>query len=114
MDMPTSYNAVYYVEGDVPLNPLGIRPTVDQNLIWWNDTTPGRGRSFYLEKMAVDDESGTPKLITLITDDHHTITLSYLTCDLYNRHVRERAVGKPEFTSDQALQKYYLETDFDL
>ncbi len=116
MIKPVSYEAVYYAESDnLPINPIAIRPTIHDRLIWWNDTTPGRGRSFEIVKLEVHNGSNSiPESIECLTKEGKKVTLRLLTNDLYNQKVKEKVFGKPDFTTDESIQKYYLETDFDL
>lgn len=45
---PITYEGVYYVHTDdsnFQVNPIGIRPQIDDDLVWWDDTNPARGTS---------------------------------------------------------------------
>lgn len=114
---PVTYEAVYYVhteEKSVPLNPIGIKPRIQNGKAWWDDTTPGRGRSFRITNVEMNQAETPPKKIEITTDDGKKVTLTYLTLDVYNKNVREKVVGKLNFNSDQEVQAYYLTTDFSL
>ncbi len=117
----TQYEMVYYVYSDNRLfNPIAIRPQIAGKTITWGDTSRGT----YLEikeielipeaeKLPVAEEN-PPREIVIITPDGSRIKLVKLTKDVYEQYVRERVAGKPEFESDDAVQQYYLKTNFDV
>ncbi len=111
---PVTYEAVYYVQSDednLKVNPIGIRPHIVKNMVWWDDTNPTRGTSFTVRK--VDAATGNkPEKIEILTDDGKKVTLTYLTLDIYNKNIRNKVPGKPSFHTDKELQDFYLTTDF--
>lgn len=122
------YNNVYYVnvkKGNLILNPVAIRPKIDNSNIIWEDTS--NGTSFELSKItkiAFDGSEfkGTvaslpsvtkiPNKIDIETDDGLEISLEALTLEIYNKSVKSRVYGSPAFANTEAVQKYYLSTTF--
>lgn len=110
-----TYEAVYYVNSpDVSLevNPIGIRPHIGKDKVWWDDTNPTRGRSFRVKKVDIKGADNPPKKIELITDEGKKVTLLYLTLEVYNQNVRDKVVGNINFNTNEEVQKFYLTTDF--
>ncbi len=110
-----TYDGVYYVDRggkDVPINPIAIRPHVAQPLVWWDDT--GHGRSFRVKEIKVGAlQAGRPQTLTITTQAGLTLQLHLLTRALFDDKVRATVIGNPQFASDEELQRYYLDTNFE-
>lgn len=105
------FQQVYYVESKRPRNPVGIRPYIEKDLIEWENTSSGSYVRF--SKISITpQESKLPDEIKVITVDGEKITFRKLTLELYNQRVKEFVAGSPDFASDEDLQNYYLETNF--
>lgn len=117
MHTSQTVEAVYFVSCDDPklrLDPIAIRPTFESSRVMWEDTGPGT--ILDMKKSNISSESKKAKLpeeITIEMDNGKHITLTKMTINLFNKHIRERAAGNPDFHSDSDLQEYYLNTNFD-
>ena len=112
---PVTYEAVYYVQSDedeLKVNPIGIRPHITNNMVWWDDTNPSRGTSFSIKKINAVKGEKPPEKIEIITDEGKKVTLTYLTLDVYNKNIRDKVPGKPSFHNNKELQDFYLTTNF--
>lgn len=110
-----TYNQVYYVESPYIRNLVAIRPHIKDDLIEWEDTD--RGSHASIEKIRFtpspkEHPEAIPEKIEIITNEGEPITLRKLTLPLYDKEVREYVAGKPKFESEEELQKYYLDTNF--
>jgi hypothetical protein len=110
------YNSVYYVEssGDKILNPVAIRPEIFKDRIQWLDTN--RGTIIKLGKidnLDLINGQSSPELIEITSarEDHYR--LIKLTLDIYNNQVTSRVANPPSFGSDEEVQNFYLNTDFE-
>lgn len=121
MNQDTKYNGVYYVTSSREnLNPVAIRPTVRGNTIQWEDTSRGITLTFTQINSPSNPASTAqasqllPEKIVLKTPGNDSVTLEKMSLVVYNRFVKDRVAGNPEFGSDQELENYYLTTNFDL
>lgn len=110
-----TYNQVYYVESPNVRNPVAIRPHIKDDIIEWEDT--GRGDYAAINKIRFtpspkEHPETIPEKIEVITPQGEPITLHRLTLQLYNDEVRDYVAGKPKFSTEDELQKYYLTTNF--
>ena len=109
------YNQVYYVETDerMIVNPVAIKPAVFTSRIEWMDTSRGQ----VVQLGNISSETGksdeAPILIEITSESGEHYRLRKLTLDLYNQYVKERVMLPPDFHSDEAVQKFYLEADFE-
>jgi hypothetical protein len=109
------YNAVYYVECPTKvLNPIAIRPHISSKEARWEDTS--RGTTVRIIKAVIhqtSEKSSPPPRISLTTDKNDVVELSKLTLKIYNEKLKSRTVDRPSFTSDDAVQQYYLKQNFE-
>lgn len=130
MGMPTNpmrYEGVYYAESMTRghnLNPVAICPKINGKKIEWGDTSHGTARKiaeirlFDKQGTTVSDNRANPKVsspekIVLKTEDNELVQLTKMTLDVYNRFVRHRVAGNPEFHSDDEVQSYFMNTNFE-
>ncbi len=112
---PVKMDGVYFVKEfeELHINPVAIRPEYlfreDLHLgsVKWGDTS--KGFQNRIDEVKVDS---TTSEIHLHTEDGDDLTLVKLTNALYNQHVREYVYDKPTFSSDEELQNYYLNNNF--
>jgi hypothetical protein len=112
------YERVYYVEDEnssTPLNPIAIRPTIQDKKISWEDTSRGQKIKVADIKLEYEDPKikKFPKQIIILSDQGDKIILKELDVPLYNEKVKEYVVGKPSFNKDAELQGYFLTTNFE-
>lgn len=109
------YEQAYYVEGppNMPLNPIAIRPTITESIVEWADTSKGRTLNLGEVKNLKSFGETPPEVIDITTQEGQHIKLVKLTLEIYNKKVKKRVIGSPSFNSDEALQKFYLESNFD-
>ena len=108
-----SFEHIYYVEcKERALNPLAIRPELQQGRVLWEDTS--RGTDVKVQKIALDfGGQEYPKAIDISTTQNLNIRLTLLTLDIYNKNVKHRVAGKPEFPNEESLISYFLNTNFE-
>ena len=109
------YNQAYYVEATTTANPVAIRPEISDARITWMDTSKGK----VVELGTIDNieslqQEPSPDVfeVTSVRGEHYT--LRKLTLKLYNEKVKHRVMLPPTFSSDEAVQKFYLESDFEI
>lgn len=111
------FEEVYYVEpgpGAV-MNPIAIRPEIQDDLIMWYDTS--RGKSLMVSQIRIEPENvgdSTPEKIVIKTKDGFQVILKKLDLDTYNTCVKNRTIGQKSFQSSQEIHDYYLNTNFEL
>ncbi len=105
---------VYYSHGkdySLTVNPIAIRPRIrSENRIEWDDTTM-RGTYFTFSQIDYLPSEENPTKIILKTPNG-VIVLEKLTKEVYDEHVRSRVAYNPDFPSTEALQQYFLTTNF--
>lgn len=108
-------NSVYYLEDEI-LNPIAIRPNIEQGMIRWDDT--GRGVSLPLDTIQYepancDINTTAPKVITLVTRGQ-TLRLEFLTKEIFDAKLKNRvAAGRQlNFKNDSEVQNFYLSANF--
>lgn len=115
------YNTVYYVEAadkKMILNPLAIKPKFFDNRVEWFDTS--RGNAFQIKQLIISPDlkdrtfGKWPSKIEMVTDSGKRITLVLLDIRIYNEKIKSMLARSPEFNSDQDLEEYFLNTNFDL
>jgi hypothetical protein len=113
------YSGVYYLASQNPgLNPLAIRPEINSSYISWEDT--GHGRAFSYSQILIDGKEAPlspkelPESIIITTEKGEVYKLVKLTSSIFKERLKNQVAGskKLENMSDQALQDYYLNTDF--
>lgn len=103
-------NKVYSLSSKDPkvqLNPIVIRPHVVNDRVEWEDTD--RGGYIKFQKIEI---SKTHKQIRITGKAGEVILLTLLTLKIYNEKLKHRVSGHPEFSSDDELMNYYLNTNF--
>ncbi|CRX37548.1 hypothetical protein [Estrella lausannensis] len=124
---PMAYNGVYYAESmtkDKSVNPVAICPLVKGRSIQWGDTSQGTAKKIAEiqlfgdngESQAVgakNNDNTLPSKIVVTTSDDEMVVLTKMTLDVYNRFVRHRVAGSPDFKSDDEVQAYFMNTNFD-
>jgi hypothetical protein len=114
-DHPTKIRAVYYVDSERG-NPVAISPTISKEAILWGDTS--RGLRFLFTEINLSPKDivaeKPPEIIEFTLSNGHKIRLLYLTRKIFDEKVKNRVAGGNlmKFSSDDELQKYYLETNF--
>ena len=112
------FNHVYYVcspNSDILMGAIAIRPELSSNKkkISWEDTS---GNISVLIKEIDFNGSSLPPLgperIKITSDRGEDIELQLLTLDIYNAKIKPIAVDPPAFQSTDAVQAYYLTTNF--
>lgn len=109
-------NYVFFVETENPhFNPLAIRPRMDGDHVSWEDTS--RGTSVEVKQVVVENDQKLtvpPERVKLILKNEEEITLVFLTNQLFNQTVCKKVAGGGllKFPSDEAVQKYFLDTNF--
>ncbi len=98
---------------------VAIRPKITDQRIEWNNTMRGVSyliKSVHTEPSVSSEEDGKILLrkITFETEEGKILNLSLLNLDLYHQYLQKWSAGKPDFPSDDTLQKFYLETNFNL
>lgn len=110
------YPHVYYVTTDtleLSFNPLAIRPTLQRDVICWEDTDHGKAVRFsHINKRGFLPNTKIPAPIEFTTFKGEIVTLSFLTLELYNECVKKQAAGSPSFNSTEELQHFYLTSAF--
>lgn len=107
-----TYDYVYYVEenSELHLNPVAIQPKIKDNKILWEDTA--RGTAFTFQDFKIVGDEQKPSEIEFKSEQGDVIKLKFLDLDTYNKHVKDRVACSPSFPSTEALQEYYLNTNF--
>jgi hypothetical protein len=107
-------NQVYYVETTGHANPVAIKPEIKASKIIWMDTSKGKvvslGKIDNIEIL----KKGILDVIEVTSERGEHYTLRKLTLQLYNEKVKPRVMLPPSFESDEAVQKFYLEKDFEI
>ena len=103
---PVVFNHVYFVDS-ADFNPVAIRPMIQKNHIFWEDTTM---REVALE--IKDYHVKGKELVSIQTTNCETIAFKLLDKETYDNFVIHQVAGQPTFRSTKDLQKYYLETNF--
>lgn len=112
--MPKVYNLVYYV--DAPeiayVNPIAIRPEIHEDMVLWEDT--GRGKIVYLGEIKNIHKlsNGPPETLEITSREGRKYLLKKLTLEIYNKNVRDKVALQKTFPSDEALQNFYLSSNF--
>lgn len=107
------FEKIYYVQSTKrSLNPIAICPKIRDKMIEWGDTNKGTSLHYKRVNLSTNDSKDVPKTIEVITEDQEKIILTYLTLDLYNKHVRSRVAEQPNFKSEEELQNFYLNENF--
>ena len=109
------YSQVYYAENldGKEINPVAIRPEIRPNVVFWEDTSRGRmvkGTTILNEAVLGD---APPDVIEIASDREGRFRLEKLTKDVYDSKVKRRVAGSPDFASTEAIQEYYLTTNFE-
>jgi len=124
MKTAIEYEDVYYAEikdrlhsDEEDMDPIAIRPYIkNKNEIEWGITSPSRwGKALRAKNIEVIPSIAVnqcPESIIVKSIEGNTIVLSRLTLDLYNQKVKWQLSGTPEFTTDDEMKKYFLETNF--
>jgi len=86
---------------------IAIRPDIFDGRISWEDTSRGR-----TEIVTDVDLHEAPHKIVAKTRFNEKLTFVKLSLDEYNAKIRDWVYNKPTFDSTEALEKYYLETNF--
>lgn len=115
-------NAVYYVEPKPGFNPIAIRPKIQHGFISWSDT--GRGRSIKYEAILLNGVElneplspleEIPDRIEIRGRQRESLHLVKLTKQIFEEIVKKEVVCGEDLMnieSDEALQNYYLTTNF--
>lgn len=127
-DSPMAYNGVYYAESmtkNRDVNPVAICPLIKGKSIRWGDTSHGTAKK--IAEIQLFGENGEmqavgakakddkiPSKIVVKTSDDEMVVLTKMTLDVYNRFVRHRVAGSPDFKSDDEVQAYFMNTNFDV
>lgn len=128
-----TYDHVYYVESasqDFRVNPIAIKPTFKEDgSVEWQDA-PNHARCFKTSKVnftyspstSLTDATKDPIKIEVVVKVlvnprkrefiERTLNLTIMDLDTYNKKVKDHQAGALDFKSTEALQKYYLETEF--
>lgn len=112
-----TYNRVYYVESSELRNPIAIRPHLINEYMEWEDTSRGshaKIKKIRFTPFSKKDPKSIPDKIEIVTMEGEIVTLHKLTLNLYNDKVKEFVAGKPDFKTDDELQNYYLNTNFQI
>lgn len=110
-----SFNGVYYVESSISREPVAIRPHLKNHFMEWGDTS--RGSHVELDSIKFtpsprEQPGSIPEKIEILSKRGEKLTLIFLSLELYNNKVKKRVAGRPEFNSQEELQNYYLNTNF--
>jgi len=120
-------NGVYYVEAtgtERTFNPIAIRPRIlglqadggPDKRCEWEDTLRGSHVRYnkILTKLPEEASDGKlPEKISLLGSEGETVHLVLLTYDLFKEKVAPRVWGELQFSSDEDLQQYFLQTRFE-
>jgi hypothetical protein len=110
------FDMVYFVETSSrnTANPVAIRPEIYDSRVQWMDTSKGKiiklGTINDLDHMS----NSAPEVIEITSEKGEHYRLVKLTLDIYNNKVRDRIANPPTFDSDEAVQKFYLTSDFEI
>jgi len=99
---------VYYVDTPSKVGHVAIRPTFQEKIARWEDTSGNRTVRL---SQPMKELPALPSRIELVFEKQIT-TLEYLTLELYNEKLKSKVVGSPTFSSTEEVQRYYLETNF--
>ena len=119
-------DAVYLVicsNPDISYGPVAIKPKIHVNetdvfkekKCEWNDT--GRGSSFSFEHFDPpfsheEIKKKVPHKFTLIDRHGNEVTFIYLTAKLFKEHVAHLFEDAPDFDSDEAVQRHFLQMHY--
>lgn len=123
---PTYFKGVYYLESQNPsMNLIAIVPEiVAPNYFSWGDTSNGRTVRFSKIKINGEEMKANlglnvegkdlPERIEILAINGNLYKLVKLTIDIFNKELKERVAGGEglNFNSEEELQSYYLQTDF--
>lgn len=115
--MPFSVDKAYFVQATEDfVNPVAIRPKFDRGLISWEDTSRGKvvecTKVTFDNKNADEAKESIPKKIVVQSKEDGEYVLTLLTKEVFDKFVKDRVAGPLEFDNDEAVQKYYLSTNF--
>ena len=107
-------NQVYYVETTCNANPVAIKPEIKPSRIQWMDTSKGKvvplGKINNIEAL----KKGAFDVIEVTSAEANIIHYVSLRYNSYNEKVKPRVMLPPSLESDEAVQKFYLEKDFEI
>lgn len=121
-----SYDKVYYVESDNPQSsrsPIAIQPQLDLFQVIWDTNTSSKETTIAIKTLEIDSKKIThfhelpnlaPRTIKILSTSGEIISLTLLTLQIFTEHVKTKVAGERNlnFTSDQEVQDYYLNTNF--
>jgi len=115
---PVILEGVYYVDSpDMAVGHIAIRPTFTEKQATWDDTSNGMvvhldNSSSLWKQLKNRTPNSLLDRIDIVFQKNKTITLQYLTLDVFNKKLKSQVVGSPTFSNTEELQHYYLTTDF--
>ena len=128
VDQYTLQEGVYYLEPSQNhgMNPIAIRPKIQQHYISWEDTGNGRSVSYsalYFDGDEIKAPFKSPKTLPQTIDvytkgDKNSSAKHFHLVQLTNKIFEEKLRGlvaceeSLKFESDEAVRKHYLKTNF--
>lgn len=109
------YEDVYFVNApkESRLGAVAIRPQIinGKAVVWEKPTARGDKVEKPLINVKIEDDgTSTPGVITLTLRDGTEVTLEKLDVEIYNKEIKEWVMDKPEFSTNEKLKEFYLDT----
>lgn len=119
------FQTVYFIESEPGAGyygPIGIRPTITENSVKWEDTGHGQP-SIPVDNDAIKVDGHPcseflknpdylPAEIVITKKNGKKVTFKLLDLSLYNSTVKYQVGNAPDFKSDDDLRRFYLNHQF--
>lgn len=116
MNKPKHYSGVYFIadEKSIPnAVSIAIRPAFYDNRVEWENPGSSGSALHYTKPPANLPETPRPELF-IVKEEATGLTyrIELLTLQAYDTHFKSLVAGSPSFLDTEALQNYYLTTNF--